>query len=119
MRPGVLYTSDGKARFGVPAGEYTIHAGRGFEYGIATARVSVKPGDTVRKELTIRREVPTPGYVACDTHVHTLTHSGHGDSTDVERATFRYATRLRARYTTVDLLEGQQLLEEAIDAMLG
>ena len=33
----------------------------------------------------IRREVPTPGYVACDTHVHTLTHSGHGDATDVER----------------------------------
>ena len=30
--------------------------------------------------------MPTPGFVACDTHVHTLTHSGHGDATDVERA---------------------------------
>ena len=29
--------------------------------------------------------MPTPGYVACDTHVHTLTHSGHGDATIDER----------------------------------
>jgi glycerol-1-phosphate dehydrogenase [NAD(P)+] len=34
------------------------------------------------------------------------------------RATFRYATRLRARYTTVDFLEGQGLLDQAIEAML-
>lgn len=85
-RPGVIYTADGAAKFGLPAGDYTIHAGRGFEYGTDTVRVSIKPGESVRKELVIRREVPTPGFVACDTHVHTLTHSGHGDSTDVERA---------------------------------
>ena len=35
--------------------------------------------------LELRREVPTPGYVACDPHVHTLTHSGHGDCTIEER----------------------------------
>lgn len=35
------------------------------------------------------------------------------------RATFRYATRLRARYTVIDFLEGQGALDEAIDAMLG
>jgi len=34
------------------------------------------------------------------------------------RATLRFATRLRARYTVVDLLEGQELLEDAIDAVL-
>jgi hypothetical protein len=86
VRPGVIYTADGTTKFTLPAGDYTIHAGRGFEYGIDTVRVSLNPGDTVRKELTIRREVPTPGFVACDTHTHTLTHSGHGDATDVERA---------------------------------
>lgn len=86
VRPGVIYTADGTAKFGLPAGEYTIHAGRGFEYGTETVRVSLKPGENVRKEFVIRREVATPGFVACDTHVHTLTHSGHGDSTDIERA---------------------------------
>ena len=30
--------------------------------------------------------MPTEGLVACDTHVHTLTHSGHGDATLDERA---------------------------------
>ena len=39
----------------------------------------------VRKELAIKREVETKGWVSSDTHVHTLTHSGHGDATDLER----------------------------------
>jgi hypothetical protein len=64
----------------VPAGEYTIYAGRGFEYGLDSARIQVKLGDVVTQALTLRREVPTPGYVSCDTHVHTLTYSGHGDA---------------------------------------
>jgi hypothetical protein len=85
VRPGVVYTGTGGARFGMPAGEYTVSAGRGFEYGRESVRVSLRPGDTVRKELTLRREVPTPGYVSCDTHIHTLTHSGHGDATLDER----------------------------------
>jgi hypothetical protein len=33
-------------------------------------------------------------------------------------ATLRYATRLRARYTVVDFLEGQGMLEAAIAAVL-
>jgi hypothetical protein len=85
VRPGVVYTADGKARFGLPVGDYTLHAGRGFVYGIDTVGLSLRPGETARKTLTIRREVPTPGYVSCDTHVHTLTYSGHGDSTADER----------------------------------
>ncbi len=85
VRPGVIYTSTGKARFGLPEGEYTIVAGRGFEYGIDQIEVSLNIGDAVRKQLSIRREVPTDGYVACDTHVHTLTYSGHGDATIDER----------------------------------
>jgi hypothetical protein len=47
--------------------------------------VTVTDGQSMEQSLTIRREVPTEGYVACDTHVHTLTHSGHGDATVLER----------------------------------
>jgi hypothetical protein len=85
VRPGVVYTADGRATFGMPAGEYTIYAGRGFEYGIDSVRLLLKHGDHVRKELSIRREVPTDGYVSCDTHIHTVTYSGHGDATIGER----------------------------------
>ncbi len=35
------------------------------------------------------------------------------------RATFHFASRLRARYTTIDFLEGQGTLDPAIDAILG
>ncbi len=85
VRPGVVYTAAGAARFGLPAGNYTIYAGRGFEYSLASAEIELTSGQTARRTLTLRREVPTDGYVACDTHVHTLSHSGHGDATVQER----------------------------------
>lgn len=85
VRPGVIYTATGHARFGLPAGDYTIHAGRGFEYGVASQQVSVRAGDVVQQSLSISREVPTSGWISCDTHIHTLTHSGHGDATESER----------------------------------
>ncbi|MBS0206710.1 MAG: CehA/McbA family metallohydrolase [Planctomycetes bacterium] len=85
IRPGTVYSSTGRATVKLPAGQYTVIAGRGFEYSIAEASFTVKSGETHRQSLAIRREVATPGYVACDTHVHTLTHSGHGDATIVER----------------------------------
>jgi hypothetical protein len=85
IRPGVIYTSHGRATFGLPAGSYTIFAGRGFEYSVASSQIVVESGDSVTRQLTIRREVPTEGYIACDTHCHTLTFSGHGDATLAER----------------------------------
>ena len=85
VRPGVIYTSTGKARFGLPAGDYTIYAGRGFAYSLDSVLVKLRPGDVAKKSLAIRKEVPIAGYVSSDTHVHTLTHSGHGDSTIEER----------------------------------
>jgi hypothetical protein len=85
VRPGTVYSANGRAQFGLPAGNYTVVAGRGFEYSLARSDVHVTAGDPVRCELSIRREVPTAGYVACDTHVHTLTFSGHGDATAEER----------------------------------
>ncbi|MEW4528268.1 CehA/McbA family metallohydrolase [Maioricimonas sp. JC845] len=85
VRTGTVCTSRGTARFGLPAGTYRICAGRGFEYSLASLDVTLKPAESLRRTLTIRREVPTDGYVACDTHIHTLTHSGHGDASVQER----------------------------------
>ncbi len=85
VRPGVVFTADGQARLGVPAGKYRLYAGRGFEYSLASAEAAPEAGATAKLRLAIRREVPTEGYVACDTHTHTLTHSGHGDATVQER----------------------------------
>lgn len=85
VRPGTVFTSTGVARFGLPAGQYTIYAGRGFEYSLDSTEILLRGGDSIKKKLSIQREVPTAGYVACDPHVHTLTHSGHGDASVNER----------------------------------
>ena len=85
-RPGVVYTPDGRALIGLPPGRYVVSATRGFEYGVDTREVTLTEGQVGHLNLAIRREVPTEGLVACDTHVHTLTHSGHGDATLDERA---------------------------------
>lgn len=85
VREGVVYTSTGSAAFGVAAGIYRIFSGHGFEYGIDQTDVSVVPGQHIKRTLKLNREVDTNGWVACDTHVHTLTHSGHGDCTFEER----------------------------------
>lgn len=85
VRPGIVFTSTGHASFGLPVGSYRLIAGRGFEYSIDEVSFTVGVGETIKRKLSIRREVPTEGYVACDTHVHTRTHSGHGDATVLER----------------------------------
>lgn len=85
VRPGVVYTGDGHARIGLPAGDYTVYASRGFEWSVATQQVSVASGRLARLAFSLRREVATPGLVSCDTHVHTFTHSRHGDATLEER----------------------------------
>ena len=85
VRSGVIYVGDGKTKFSLPAGIYTVYAGRGFEYGIDERIINLKAGDHEKLRLKINREVDTTGYVSCDTHVHTLTHSGHGDSSMEER----------------------------------
>ncbi|MEQ9408550.1 MAG: CehA/McbA family metallohydrolase [Fuerstiella sp.] len=84
VRPGVIYCR-GTAEFGLPPGTYRIVAGRGPEFSIDQQQISLAAGTGQSLELTIRREVPSDGLVACDTHVHTLTHSGHGDATVRER----------------------------------
>lgn len=85
VRTGVLYLSEGKTEVPLPAGHYIIVAGRGFEYGIDSTTVQLKPGDNRKLRLKIQHQVDTTGYVSCDTHIHTLTHSGHGDCSLAER----------------------------------
>lgn len=80
VRPGVVYTSTGRTEVALPAGRYVVYAGRGFEYGIASARVTVTAGGTATRAFAISREVDTSGWAAMDTHIHTVTHARHGDA---------------------------------------
>lgn len=85
VRAGVVYTRQGRATLSLPAGDYIVHAGRGFEWGLARANVRVQSGHSQDLALSLVREVDTSGWIAVDSHIHTLTHSGHGDATLRER----------------------------------
>jgi hypothetical protein len=85
VRIGVVYTQNGKAMLSLPPGDYILHAGHGFEWSVERAAISLRAGDTKQVALQLRREVPTAGWIAADSHIHTLTHSGHGDAKIEER----------------------------------
>lgn len=86
VRTGVIYTASGAAEFTLAEGEYTVYASRGFEYGVARQRISVRQGSSETVELHVRHEVNIPGWTSGDTHLHTRELSGHGDATVAERA---------------------------------
>jgi hypothetical protein len=95
-RAGVIYTLDGRAEIGLRPGRYKVWAGRGFEYSLASSEIELGVGGRAEIALQLRREVPTPGLVACDTHLHTGEFAGHGDrAADLDRA--RPAHRLLPR----------------------
>jgi len=86
-RPGVQYAdAQGRALLELAPGRYVIHAMRGTEWGVASASVRIGGADGAPPlRLSLRREVDTHGWLSCDTHLHTYTHSGHGDATVEER----------------------------------
>jgi hypothetical protein len=85
VREGVVYSSTGVADFGVAPGNYLIYATRGFEYGVGATQFTIESGQHAKRTIELIREVDTSGWISCDTHIHTLSHSGHGDATITER----------------------------------
>lgn len=84
LRPGLVYTANGDARFELPRGDYDVWASRGTEWSVARGRITVgETGATLALELL--HELKLDHVVAVDTHLHTLTYSGHGDSSMEER----------------------------------
>lgn len=86
VRPGVVYGAGGPMDVKLLPGTYRVRATRGPEYGMREATVTVHAGETREVSLRLVRQVATPGWVAMDTHVHTLELSGHGDASVAERA---------------------------------
>lgn len=85
IRAGTAYTAGSRVALHLRPGRYVVYATRGFEYSRAMQSVTLGEGQSADLVLPLRHEVPTPGLVACDTHLHTLTYSGHGDASLDER----------------------------------
>ena len=85
VRSGVIYVPDGEITLELPPGEYTSCAARGCEWSSSKVALELERGVPLRVEHTLRRELDTRGFLAADTHLHTLQFSGHGDSSALER----------------------------------
>ncbi len=85
VRRNVVYTLSGQGAIVIPPGSYTIYATRGLEYSRAERSLEIEPGQDARFDAVLVHEVDTDGWVSGDYHLHTLTYSGHGDSTVPER----------------------------------
>ena len=85
VRSGVIYSGTGNFSFSLPAGKYKIYASRGFEYGVDSALINIKPEQKLVENLRVPHEVNLKDWVSCDPHVHTLEYSGHGDALMKER----------------------------------
>ncbi len=85
VREDVCYAMDGTGELVLPAGECEILASRGIEWTLDRRRIEVPADGRVELTLEIAPAVDTTGLVGGDFHLHTLTHSGHGDSNMPER----------------------------------
>ncbi|MBA4148011.1 MAG: CehA/McbA family metallohydrolase [Verrucomicrobia bacterium] len=83
MRHGLIYIPAAETKIDLVEGDYVFHATRGMEWSLDKQMIRVS--STTNVNLKLRREVDTKGFIASDTHIHTLTFSGHGDSTAEER----------------------------------
>ena len=54
----------------LPAGRWTMRATHGIGWSIARTELLLQDGDVLRVPFDLRQEVPTPGFIGCDLHVH-------------------------------------------------
>lgn len=85
VRTGLIYTTGTRTTFELPEGRYAFSATRGMEWSLDQKTVTLTAGKAASVELRIRRQVDTTGFIAADTHIHTLYFSDHGDATVDER----------------------------------
>jgi hypothetical protein len=85
VRGNAIASLSGQGAITVPPGRYTVHASRGLEWSVDAQELALEAGKEAEATFRLRHEVDTAGRVSGDFHLHTLTHSGHGDSNLKER----------------------------------
>ena len=85
IRADVICTLSGAGSITVPTGTWKVYASRGPEWSIDQQTITIKTDQTLEITLSLEHQVDTRGWAAADYHLHTLTHSGHGDSNMPER----------------------------------
>jgi len=85
VRYHAIYTLDGEGTITVPVGTWNVYASHGIEWSIDHTLITVEDGGEYVWNAELVHELDTTDWVSGDFHLHTLTHSGHGDSNMNER----------------------------------
>lgn len=85
VRLNVVYCLSGEDAITVPVGKYSVYATRGIEWSQVIESIEIKAGEEHAFNPVLTHEVSSSGWISGDFHLHTLTHSGHGDSNLKER----------------------------------
>lgn len=84
-RENTMYTASGTGDVSLPPGNYEFWFGKGMEYSVDLRQVEIYADSTLFISASLKKEINTDGFVGGDMHLHTFTHSGHGDSNLTER----------------------------------
>jgi hypothetical protein len=85
VRYHAIYVLDGEGTITVPVGTWNIYASHGIEWSLDHTTITVEEGGEYSWDAELVHEIDTTNWVSGDFHLHTLTHSGHGDSNMNER----------------------------------
>jgi glycerol-1-phosphate dehydrogenase [NAD(P)+] len=92
-----------KQKFVTALGQWP-HGPSAWEAVLARIAPALESFGAVERALTVAGIPDEPGYLGVDKRIL--------------QATFRYASRLRARYTVIDFLEGQGVIDQGVEALL-
>jgi len=85
VRYHAIYTLDGEGTITVPVGTWNVYASHGIEWSLDHTTITVEKDGEYSWDAKLVHEIDTTDWVSGDFHLHTLTHSGHGDSNMNER----------------------------------
>jgi len=68
----IFYATIGNGGRELRPGKYRVYASRGPEYSLESEDVELVANRTTEVKLTLKHEVPTPGWASADFHVHSI-----------------------------------------------
>lgn len=65
-----IHTVTGEGQVDIPPGRYRVIVSRGIEWSVAEKTIDVRPEQGVALRVELVHELPTPGWISTDLHLH-------------------------------------------------
>jgi hypothetical protein len=65
-----VHSLSGEGHVDIPPGRYHVTVSRGIEWSVAEKTIEVKPEQGIALRIALSQDVPTPGWISADLHLH-------------------------------------------------